>query len=114
MRILSILTVVVLALLLLPACCCTGCSTDSCCGSCDGACASSCGDSCASSCGDGCSCDGSAKGDAATCEVCAILKDGATGWCAECQKGFSEGQEVNCTTECAANPGGPPCPACVK
>ena len=101
MRILSILTVVVLALLLLPAC-----ATDGCCGSCGG--------TCASACGDNCSCDGCTKDDAAKCEACAGAMAGQTGWCAGCQKGFFEGQEVNCTTECAANPGGPPCPACVK
>jgi hypothetical protein len=48
------------------------------------------------------------------CAVCEKLKAGGTGWCAECDKGYFEGKEVNCTGQCRANPGGPPCEACVK
>lgn len=48
------------------------------------------------------------------CAACEILKAGGTGWCAECDKGYYEGKEVNCTGQCRANPGGPPCEACVK
>lgn len=49
-----------------------------------------------------------------SCPGCAELMDGKTGWCADCGTGFNEGNEVNCKGECAGNPGGPPCAACVK
>lgn len=51
---------------------------------------------------------------AAVCAECVELAAGGTGWCAECDKGFYEGKEVNCSGGCKGNPGGPPCAACVK
>jgi hypothetical protein len=48
------------------------------------------------------------------CAVCTELMAGGTGWCADCGVGFHEGQLVNCESDCAANPGGEPCAACVK
>ena len=48
------------------------------------------------------------------CAGCEMLMAGGTGWCAECDKGYYEGKEVNCTGQCRANPGGPPCQVCVK
>jgi hypothetical protein len=50
----------------------------------------------------------------AACSGCAELAAGGTGWCAECDQGYFEGRLVNCTGGCKANPGGPPCSACVK
>lgn len=81
-----------------------------CCGTCsdkDAKCCGTCSDKdakCCGKCGDK---------DAADCKDCtAKMKDG-TGWC-PCGKGFYKGKEVNCKGECKANPGGPPCPNCVK
>ena len=49
-----------------------------------------------------------------SCPSCAELMEGKTGWCDDCGTGFHQGQEVNCKGQCAGDPGGPPCAACVK
>lgn len=70
----------------------------SCCGTCqdkDGKCTD--GTKCTS-------CEGECK-----CEAAA----GDTGWCPETGTGLYKGQKVACKGECKANPGGPPCEACV-
>jgi len=71
-----------------------GCVSDDCCGGCKDN-------------KDQCSCE------EASCN-CTELKAGGTGWCDKCDIGFFEGKEVKCQGQCQANPGGPPCEACVK
>jgi len=76
----------------------------------------------------GCVCDksccGGCKCEAEKCTEdakCASYDDGCkceaaadcTGWCPDTGTGVYKGQKVACKGECKANPGGPPCEACV-
>ena len=59
-------------------------------------------------------CEGCAEAGATECAGCVALQAGQTGWCEDCGKGYFEGKEVNCSGECAGDPGVPPCADCVK
>ncbi|MBI4881664.1 MAG: hypothetical protein HY812_18685 [Planctomycetes bacterium] len=69
---------------------------------------------CSAAGGEGCAC--SAAGGAvqsAGCEKCGLGKDGKTGWCDACQRGYANGKEYQCQA-CflAATGAGPACTKC--
>ncbi len=70
-----------------------------------------CDKSCCGSCKDGGKCTECKVGDAG-CGKCSAA-DGDTGWCPNTGTGLYKGKKVACKGECKANPGGPPCKACV-